>query len=71
MLQRSVERMTIDAFTAVKTFSATLMRDRLGLGERVTEWLAAHPRARIVDRVILQSSCDDFHCLSIVLFYAD
>jgi hypothetical protein len=60
-----------DGFTAVKTFSVTLMRDRGTLGERVTEWISAHARVRIVDYVIVQSSCDDFHCLSIVLFYAD
>jgi hypothetical protein len=58
-----------DPFTAVKTFSATLRRDRGRLGEQVTEWLDAHRSVSVVDYVIVQSSGDDFHCLSIVLFY--
>lgn len=55
-------------FTHVEIFSATMVRDRLLLGERVTEWLAAHPELRVVDKVIRQSSDDSFHCVSIVLF---
>ncbi len=56
------------AFTAVKVFSATMARDREVMGERITEWLRAHPELQLVDRVLTQSSDDEYHCLSIMLF---
>lgn len=52
----------------VKVFSATRMKERESLGEAVTTWITAHPGARIVKTVVLQSSDEEFHCLSIVLF---
>jgi hypothetical protein len=52
----------------VKVFSATKMRDRQSIGEQVTSWMAANPGTRIVKRSVTQSSDDEFHCLSIVLF---
>jgi hypothetical protein len=52
-----------------KTFSATRHRDRVGLGEAITEWIAKHRDCEVVDREVVQSSDRDFHCLSIVLFY--
>lgn len=55
-------------FSAVKVFSATMVREREALGERITEWLRAHPELSLVDRVVRQSSDDEFHCLSITLF---
>ncbi|MDP1828809.1 MAG: hypothetical protein Q8L48_36450 [Archangium sp.] len=54
--------------TAIKVFSATMVREREVLGERVTEWLKAHPELHLVDRVVSQSSDNEFHCLSITLF---
>ena len=33
-------------------------------------WLRENPRARIVDKIVTQSSDDAFHCLTITLFYA-
>ena len=56
-------------FTGVKVFSATKAKEREELGETVTRWLRANPDLDIVDRVVSQSSDDEFHCLSIVLFY--
>jgi len=53
----------------VKVFSATKARDRQELGEAVTEWLRQNPNYEIVDKVVTQSSDDDFHCLSITIFY--
>lgn len=41
------------------------------LGERITDWLSAHSHLEVVDRVVVQSSDDAFHCLSIVLFYSE
>ncbi len=47
-------------FSAVKVFSATMVRERELLGERITEWLRAHPELQLVDRVVTQSSDDEF-----------
>lgn len=57
-------------FEAVKVFSATMARDREVLGDRIAEWLLAHPELKLVDRVLTQSSDDEYHCLSITLFLA-
>lgn len=53
----------------VKVFTATKARDRESLGEAITRWLADNPRARVVDKIVTQSSDSQFHCLSITLFY--
>jgi len=58
-------------FTGVKVFSATKARDRDELGTQVTRWCREHPERTIVDRVVLQSSDSEFHCLSVVVFYVD
>jgi len=57
------------SFTGVKVFSATKAREREDLGESVTRWLRSNADVEVVDRVVTQSSDDEFHCLSIVLFY--
>lgn len=56
-------------FDSVKVFSATVIRDRRELGEKVTEWLRENSGITIVDKVVTQSSDDAFHCLAITLFY--
>ncbi|AKU90440.1 hypothetical protein [Vulgatibacter incomptus] len=56
-------------FTGVKVFSATRARDREELGSAVSQWLATHRDLRIVDRVVVQSSDEEYHCLSMVIFY--
>ena len=56
-------------FTGVKVFSATKAKEREELGETVTRWLRSNAGVEIVDRVVAQSSDDEFHCLSIVLFF--
>ncbi len=56
-------------FTGVKVFSATKAREREELGETVTRWLQSSPQIEVVDRVVSQSSDNEFHCLTIVLFY--
>ncbi len=55
-------------FTGVKVFSATKAKEREELGETVTRWMRAND-VEIVDRVVTQSSDDEFHCLSIILFF--
>jgi hypothetical protein len=54
----------------VKVFTATKAKEREGLGEVVTRWLAENPRTRVVDKIVTQSSDSAFHCLSITLFYS-
>jgi hypothetical protein len=56
-------------FEGVKVFSATKAREREGLGDRLTEWMDAHPDLNIVDTVVTQSSDHEFHCLTITVFY--
>jgi hypothetical protein len=56
-------------FTGVKVFSATKAKEREELGELITRWLKANPELEIVDRVVSQSSDNEFHCLTIVLFF--
>jgi len=56
-------------FTGVKIFSATKAKEREELGESITRWLLANADLEIVDRVVSQSSDNEFHCLTIVLFY--
>ena len=52
-----------------KVFTATKARDRDELGEVLTRWLRDNPRAKVVDKVVTQSSDREFHCLSITIFY--
>jgi hypothetical protein len=58
-------------FTGVKVFSATKAKDRDELGENITRWLRSNGDLEVVDRVVTQSSDDEFHCLTIVLFYRE
>jgi len=56
-------------FTGVKVFSATKAKEREELGETITRWLRSNADLEVVDRVVSQSSDNEFHCLSIVFFY--
>jgi len=56
-------------FTGVKVFSATKAKERDDLGEQVTRWLRANADLEIVDRTVMQSSDNEVHCLTVVLFY--
>ena len=58
-------------FNGVKVFSATMQQDRAVLGDKITAWLAHHPKVRVVDKLIRQSSDAAFHCLTIILFYVE
>lgn len=55
--------------TGVKVFSATKAKEREELGEGITRWLRANADLEVVDRVVTQSSDNEFHCLTVVLFY--
>jgi hypothetical protein len=56
--------------SGVKVFTATKARDREALGDVITQWLRDNPQARIVDKIVTQSSDREFHCLTITLFFA-
>lgn len=67
----SIEPLDLDdknKFDTVKVFSATKAREREGLGDIITGWLQANPTMIIVDKVVSQSSDNEFHCLSITFF---
>ena len=53
----------------VKVFSATKAREREELGETLTRWLNDNPDVAVDDYVVPQSSDNEFHCLSITLFF--
>lgn len=57
-----------DALHTVKVFSATMARDREALGDRVTAWIRGNPDMPILSTVVMQSSDQGFHCISIVVF---
>lgn len=61
--------MTVKGFNGVKVFSATKAREREELGETITSWLQANPGVEIVDTIVTQSSDNEFHCLTITLFF--
>jgi hypothetical protein len=56
-------------FTGVKVFSATKAKEREELGETVTRWLKSNSNIEVVDKVVRQSSDNEFHCYSMVIFY--
>lgn len=56
-------------FNGVKIFSATMFAERDTLGEKVTNWIAAHPECEVTEIIVTQSSDASFHCLAISVFY--
>lgn len=53
----------------VKVFTATKHEDRKRLGGVITNWLKKNPQFKITDKQVRQSSDNEYHCLSVVLFY--
>ena len=56
-------------YSGVQVFTATKAHERSELGAEITSWLAAHPGVEVVDTIVRQSSDQQFHCLTIILFY--
>lgn len=57
-------------FDGLKVFSATKAREREEIGDVINAWLDANKgKLEVVDRCVLQSSDNEFHCLTITLFY--
>lgn len=59
----------MESFNGAKVFSATKAREREDLGAKLTQWIRDNPEAEIVDKIITQSSDNEFHCLTITIFY--
>lgn len=55
--------------SGAKVFTATKAKDREELGTVLTRWIHDNPRAKILDKIVTQSSDNEFHCLSITIFY--
>lgn len=58
----------VNDYKAAKVFSATVIRDREYLGEKVTAWLREN---KVIPKEcrVLQSSDTRFHCITIIVFY--
>lgn len=57
-------------FDGVKVFSATKQKERDELGEVVTRWISNKgAEVEIVDKVVTQSSDNEYHCFTITLFF--
>jgi uncharacterized protein YicC (UPF0701 family) len=58
------------SYDAVKVFTATKAKEREALGEVMTAWLRRmEGEVEVVDTKVIQSSDQQFHCLTIVVFY--
>lgn len=56
-------------YQGAKVFTATKAKERELLGEDLTRWLQANPDVKIKNTVVTQSSDNEFHCLTITVFY--
>ncbi len=56
-------------YNGVKVFSATKAKERDELSDVITRWLRDNPDVEITDTRTLQSSDNEFHCLTIIIFY--
>ena len=56
-------------YNGVKVFSATKAKEREELGSKITAWLKDNPSVTLKDTVVRQSSDNEFHCLTIIVFY--
>jgi hypothetical protein len=61
----------MEKFTGCKVFSATLARDREAMSDTINGWMAKHPEIEVVDKTVTLSSDQQFHCLSIILFFRE
>lgn len=51
----------------IKVFSATMAREREGLGDAVTNWLRENRHIEVVEVRTMQSSDEQFHCITIIV----
>ena len=61
----------MNGYNSVKVFTATKAKEREALGEVMTAWLKRmEGEIEVVDTKVIQSSDQQFHCLTIVVFYS-
>lgn len=65
--------MELGHISRVEVFTATRASERRELGRVVTQWLTGYRAGGgcIVDKVVTQSSDNEFHCLTITLWCQD
>jgi hypothetical protein len=56
-------------YQGAKVFTATKARERQELGNHLTHWLSENPDVKIKNTTVTQSSDNEFHCLTIIVFY--
>jgi hypothetical protein len=56
-------------YKGVKVFTATKAKEREELGTHITRWLKENPSYKIKNTTVTQSSDNEFHCLTIIVFY--
>jgi len=57
-------------FDGVKIFAATKQKEREELGETATRWIQERlDKIDIVDKVVTQSSDNEYHCIALTIFY--
>ena len=63
---------TMSTYNAVKVFTATRAKERESLGEVMSAWLKQMAdKIQVVDTKVLQSSDQQFHCLTMIVFYRE
>ncbi len=53
--------------TRIEVFSETMMKGHEHLGQKVSEWLRAHPDFEMTELRSMQSSDNQFHCVTLIL----
>ena len=56
-------------FDGVQIWTATMAREREGMGAQITRWMRDNPDKEIVDYTITQSSDAAYHCVVVTFFY--
>jgi hypothetical protein len=56
-------------YQGAKVFTATKAREREELGNHLTRWLSENPDVKLKNTTVTQSSDNEFHCLTIIVFY--
>jgi len=59
----------MERFNQVKVFSVVDASARQTLGDEINRWIGEQgDRIEIVDKAVIQSSDNEYHCLTIILF---
>ncbi|MCP4675414.1 MAG: hypothetical protein GY854_07905 [Deltaproteobacteria bacterium] len=61
--------MVMVEYKGAQIFTATKAKEREDLGNRLTAWIKEHPQIRIKNTSVTQSSDNEFHCITIIVFY--